>query len=89
MNAEMMVSPHPYYAVTDEHGKFEFTDVPPGTHQIVAWHEDWTVLGKEKAFDVLTEREVQRPVFTESKTREKPVTVSGNQTSMVNFALRK
>jgi len=53
---------HPYYAVTDESGKFEFTDVPPGTYQIVAWHEGWTVLGKEKAFDVLTEREVQRPV---------------------------
>jgi hypothetical protein len=38
MNAEMMVIPHPYYAVTDESGKFEFTDVPPGTYQIVAWH---------------------------------------------------
>jgi hypothetical protein len=89
MNAEMMVIPHPYYAVTDESGKFEFTDVPPGTYQIVAWHEGWSVLGKEKAFDVLTEREVQRPVFTESKTWEKPVTVSGNQTSVVNFALSK
>ena len=89
MNAEMMVIPHPYYAVTDESGKFEFTDVPPGTYQIVAWHEGWTVLGKEKAFDVLTEREVQRPVFTESKTWEKPVTVAENQTSVVNFALSK
>jgi hypothetical protein len=89
MNAEMMVIPHPYYAVTDESGKFEFTDVPPGTYQIVAWHEGWTVLGKEKAFDVLTEREVQRPVFTESKIWEKSVTVSGNQTSVVNFALSK
>jgi hypothetical protein len=89
MNAEMMVIPHPYYAVTDESGKFEFTDVPPGTYQIVAWHEGWTVLGKEKAFDVLTEREVQRPVFTESKIWEKPVTVGENQTSVVNFALSK
>jgi hypothetical protein len=84
-----MVIPHPYYAVTGESGKFELTAVPPGTYQIVAWHEGWTVLGKEKAFDVLTEREVQRPVFTESKTWEKSVTVSGNQTSVVNFALSK
>jgi hypothetical protein len=87
MNAEMMV--HPYDSVTDESGKFAFTEVPPGTYQIVAWHEGWTVLGKQKAFDVLTEREVQRPVFTESKAWEKSVTVSGNQTSVVNFALGK
>ena len=37
----------------------------------------------------MTEREVQRPVFTESKTGEESVTVSGNQTSRVNFALGK
>ena len=89
MNAEMMVIPHPYYAVTDESGNFELTAVPPGTYQIMAWHEGWTVLGKQKAFDVLTEHEVQRPVFTESKTWEKPVSVSGNQTSVVNFVLSK
>ena len=43
MNAEMFVVPHPYYAVTDESGKFEFSDVPPGEYQIVAWHEGWKV----------------------------------------------
>ena len=31
--------PHPYYAVTDESGRFELTDVPPGQYEIVAWHE--------------------------------------------------
>ena len=87
MNAEMMVVPHPYYAVTDESGRFEFTDVPPGTYQIVAWHEGWGLLGKEHAFDVLTEHSVQRPVFSEAKTWEKPVTVSGNQVSTVNFVI--
>ena len=30
MNAEMFVVPHPYYAVTDERGRFEFTGVPSG-----------------------------------------------------------
>jgi len=85
MNAEMMVVPHPYYAVTDESGRFEFTSVPPGTYQIVAWHEGWGLAGKEQAFDVLTERAVQRPVFTEPKTWEKSVTVNANQPSTVNF----
>lgn len=87
MNAEMMVVPHPYYAVTDESGQFEFTDVPPGTYQIVAWHEGWTMTGKEQAYDVLTEHKVERPLFTEPKTWEKSVTVNANQESAVNFVI--
>ena len=87
MNAEMMVVPHPYYVVTDESGHFTFTDVPPGTYQIVAWHEGWRLAGKEQAFDVLTERSVQRPVFTEPKTWEKSVTVNANQPSTTNFVI--
>jgi hypothetical protein len=87
MNAEMMVVKHPYYAVTDESGRFEFTDVPAGNYQIVAWHEGWNLAGKEQAYDVLTERSVQRPIFTEPKTWEKSVTVSPNGSSTVNFAI--
>ncbi|MCU1304825.1 MAG: hypothetical protein JWQ87_5109 [Candidatus Sulfotelmatobacter sp.] len=87
MNAEMMVVPHPYYAVTDESGRFEFTSVPPGTYQIVAWHEGWGLAGKEQAYDVLTEHAVQRPIFTEPKTWEKSVTVNANQPSTVNFVM--
>jgi hypothetical protein len=87
MNAEMMVVAHPYYAVTDESGRFEFTGVPPGTYQIVAWHEGWGLAGKEQAYDVLTEHSVQRPVFSEAKTWEKSVTVSGKQPSTVNFVI--
>jgi len=87
MNAEMMIVPHPYYAITDESGQFEFTDVPPGTYQIVAWHEGWIVAGKEHAYDVLTERKVERPLFTEPKTWEKSVTVNRDQNSTVNFVI--
>ena len=36
MNAEMFVVPHPYYAITDENGKFELRDVLPGEYEIVA-----------------------------------------------------
>jgi hypothetical protein len=87
MNAEMMVVRHPYYAVTDETGRFEFTDVPPGNYEVVAWHEGWGLAGKEQAYDVLTERSVQRPVFTEPKTWEKSVTVTPNQPTTVNFVI--
>jgi hypothetical protein len=85
MNAEMVVVPHPYYAVTDESGRFELTDVPPGTYQIVAWHEGWILAGKEQAYDVLTERTVQRPIFNEPRSWEKSVTVNASQPSVVTF----
>jgi hypothetical protein len=87
MNAEMMVVPHPYYAVTDESGRFEFTGVPPGSYQIVAWHEGWGLAGKEQAYDVLTEHAVERPVFTEPKLWEKSVTVRANQPSRIEFVI--
>jgi len=87
MNAEMVVAPHPYYAVTDETGHFEFTDVPPETYQIVAWHEGWGLVGKEHAYDVLSGQSVQRPLFTEPRTWEQSVTVSPNQATTVDFVI--
>ena len=87
MNAEMMVVPHPYYAVTDESGRLELTDVPPGQYEIVAWPEGWQPVREEGAFDVLTERRIRRPVFSEPKTWEKRVTVDPDQPAVINFVL--
>jgi hypothetical protein len=87
MNAEMMVAPHPYYAVTDESGRYEFTDVPAGTYEIVAWHEGWGREGKEQVYDVLTQRRVDRPLFTAPETWEKSVTVTADHTSLINFVI--
>jgi hypothetical protein len=87
MNAEMFVAPHPYYAVTDESGAFELTDVPPGEYEIVAWHEGWQVMGRQTAFDVLTEKRVERPIFSEPRTWEKPVSVGENANAVVNFVI--
>ena len=87
MNAEMFVVDHPYYAVTDESGRFELTDIPPGQYQLVAWHEGWNVAHQESTLDVLTEQRVQRPIFGEPKTWEKSVTVAAHNTEHVNFVI--
>ncbi len=29
---------NPYYAQTDENGRFEIKDIPPGTYKVVVWH---------------------------------------------------
>ena len=87
MNAEILVVSHPYYAVTDESGNFELTDVPAGKYEIVAWHEGWKLLRQEGSFDVLTEHRVQRPVFSEPKTWDKNVSVGERETAVVNFVI--
>lgn len=87
MNAELLVVPHPYYAVTDEEGKFKLTGVPPGEYELMAWHEGWDVMRKEGTFDVLTERRVDRPVFSDPRTWEKKVTVSPSGSAVVNFTI--
>ena len=86
MNAEMLVVRHPYYAVTNESGGFQLTGVPPGTYQIVAWHEGWSA-EKRSVSDVLTGNRVDRPVFSDPKTWEKSVTVNPHQVTSVNFVI--
>lgn len=39
MSATVMVFDHPWFAVPDERGMFDLSGVPPGMHQITAWHE--------------------------------------------------
>lgn len=33
-----LVMDHPYYALTDSEGRFELSDIPPGTYKIRIWH---------------------------------------------------
>jgi len=39
MTATVMVFDHPWFVVPDENGRFELPPMPPGQHDIVAWHE--------------------------------------------------
>lgn len=87
MNAEMLVVSHPYYAVTDDSGRFQLSEVPAGEYEIMAWHEGWGVARQEGSFDVLTERRVERPVFTPPRTWERKVSVMPNSEAVVNFVI--
>ena len=39
MKTWVLVSDHPYYAVTDKNGNYEIKDVPAGTYEVVCWQE--------------------------------------------------
>ena len=39
MKTWVLVSDHPYYAVTDENGNYEIKGVPAGTYEVVCWQE--------------------------------------------------
>jgi plastocyanin len=39
MKAYILVFSHPYFAVTDEQGRYRIDGVPPGTYTVVAWNE--------------------------------------------------
>jgi hypothetical protein len=87
MNAEILVVKHPYYSVTDEHGFFKLTDVPPGAYEIEAWHEGWQNLSEETVLDVAAQVKVKRPIYSLPETWAKKVNVKPGETSEVNFLI--
>jgi hypothetical protein len=87
MNGEMVVARHPYYAVTDQAGNFELTQVPPGEYEIIAWHEGWRVVGESALYDIVTQVRMKRPIFSDPVIWSKPVTVPPHQAVEINFTL--
>ena len=49
MKGNGRVFDHPYFTVTDENGKFELTNVPVGTWNIMYWHETGYFKGRDGA----------------------------------------
>jgi plastocyanin len=39
MTSYIVVTDHPYHAITDLYGEYELSDVPPGSYQLKVWHE--------------------------------------------------
>ncbi len=46
MSAYIVVTPTPYFAVTDADGNFKIADVPDGQYSVSAWHEGMKVQSK-------------------------------------------
>jgi plastocyanin len=61
MNAYVGVLEHPYFAVTDNDGRFSIRTLPAGTYTIEAWHER---LGAQEQMVTIGEKETQDIAFT-------------------------
>jgi plastocyanin len=61
MNAYVGVVDHPYFAVTNDAGKFELNKLPAGTYTIEAWHEK---LGAQTQSVTLGDSEKKDVTFT-------------------------
>ena len=48
MKAWIIVTNHPYYALTDADGQFRLKNVPEGSYRIKAWHEELGTLPVQK-----------------------------------------
>lgn len=44
MNAWAAAFDHPYFAVTDEQGRFEIGGIPQGSYTLVAWHPGYNIV---------------------------------------------
>jgi hypothetical protein len=44
-------------------------------------------MGRQAAFDVLTEKRVERPIFSEPQTWEKKVSLGEGATAVANFVI--
>jgi plastocyanin len=79
MMAWMVVHDSPYYAVTDEHGAFTITNVPPGTYKLTMWHEGFRARGVDKD---------GRPAYEDPITVTKQVTVAPRGAATIDFDLK-
>jgi len=79
MSAYIIKARHPYYAVTDQHGRFVLDDVPPGTYALKMWHEGVEVRLTRAGSGT-------PPVVEEPFEVTRQVEVSAGRTSVVDFS---
>ena len=82
MSGYVFVIPHPYYAVTDNNGRYRLDNIPPGKFTLMMWHEGVAVVNKE-----IEKEKVKKYIFEEPYEVKKEVIVNVSETISVDFDL--
>lgn len=77
MLAWVHVLDHPYFAVTDEEGRFRLEEVPAGEQELRLWHQGWQVLEERSG----------RPHFDDPVVLTRPVTVPADGVAELELVL--
>jgi len=85
-SAELFVCDHPYYTVSDATGRFEFTQVPDGRYDLVAWHPNWVVARTERNPE---SGQPSRYYYAPPLESSRPVGVVAGRFTLANLTLPK
>ncbi|MBI2825885.1 MAG: ankyrin repeat domain-containing protein [Planctomycetia bacterium] len=77
MRAYLLPIGHPYFAVTDEDGRFEIPTLPQGKWEFVMWHERAGWLGSDRFPDGRFTLRIERDRIELGDVRVAPQTLSG------------
>jgi plastocyanin len=77
MSSWIWVTDNPYVAVTNADGSYSIPALPPGTYNLVMWHEGWKMNGDESG----------RPEFSGAIVEQRQVTV-GDGGATADFELK-
>jgi hypothetical protein len=80
MSAYIILTEHPYYAVTDAKGKYVLRDVPPGSYTLTMWHE-----GVAVANAIMENGKPKKYNFEEPYESRKEITVAPGGVITVDF----
>ena len=61
--------------------------MPPGNYEVEAWHEGWKIAAKEAVLDVGAQVMVQRPIYSQPRTWQKPAIVYPLHNTTLYFEL--
>jgi plastocyanin len=72
MSGVILVLPTPYFATTDETGRFVLSELPPGTYSLACWHELSQAKVEETVQQVQVDGNATAVTFTLSLTAPRP-----------------